>query len=281
MFLVHEEMLSHPKWEKIEAKGARAWADALAVWSAAGLDCKLRQVDGTVSRARLEKITPLGKKAAATAALLVEVGLWEATAEGFVFHDWDRVQETREEIQRRRARWNSQKASKRKPPTFHGGSHSGIPPGSDGGSHEETKGNPRGIHADSRAPNPTPNPNSEKSESARASGSGRENPKIPLHVQIWRAWGDIAHGGLPAGSPPPSVHDCVLVLEGRGVGVDRFREVAASWFAKKREAGKGTNFNFLAQDLAGLLDAEAPPSAPASNVVVAPPEWRERYREAT
>ncbi len=86
----------------------------------------------------------------------------------------------------------------------------------------------------------------------------------PLHVALWTVWGEVAHGGLPAGSPPRSqLLECCDVLRARSASVDRFREVATAWVHAKRSRGALAKFVFFAQDLAGLLDAQRATTPPA------------------
>ena len=112
MFYVHEEFPGHEKLEPLE-DDARAWADCLAVWLAVGCDCRQRLSDGRVTRARLERITPLGKRAVAVGERLVELGLWEREGDDFQFHDWGDVQETKAQIQKRRLKWKMAKRDRR------------------------------------------------------------------------------------------------------------------------------------------------------------------------
>src|SRR6476659_6666330 len=112
VFKVHEEIPDHAKWEPIE-DDAVMWANCVALWLWAGCDCRLRLTDGKISRARLERITPLGAKATRYADKLVDLKLWERTADGYQFHDWADVQETKEQVQKRRASWKQFKRNKK------------------------------------------------------------------------------------------------------------------------------------------------------------------------
>jgi hypothetical protein len=105
MFYVHEEFPEHEKWESIT--DPREWSECMSVWLAAGCDCRKRLTDGFISSLRLGRITPLGEVAIEAAERLVVAGLWERAPNGYRFHHWEHVQETKEQVQRRRLKWRS------------------------------------------------------------------------------------------------------------------------------------------------------------------------------
>lgn len=99
---IDDGMLEHRKWIRIEAEhGARAWADCLAVWTAALLYAHRARTDGAVPIAWLSRGTPLGKVACKAAEVLVSVGLFERTADGYQIHDFADYGLSREERERR------------------------------------------------------------------------------------------------------------------------------------------------------------------------------------
>lgn len=102
-FRVDDAFAEHPKLEALEALGPETWSRCIAVWIAAGCYCARHTTDGAISRARLGRITPLGRDALAAAEHLVEAGLWDATDDGFVFHDWSDYQPTKAELEADRA----------------------------------------------------------------------------------------------------------------------------------------------------------------------------------
>lgn len=130
MFRVHEEFLHHPKVERLEAlsKDPADMCAALGLWLLMGCDCRSRLTDGRFTHARLRKIAGRAER---FASRLVGAGLWHKTDDGFEFHDWADVQETKEEITARRGRDRSRKRVG-DPPTFRADSvrnPDGIQPG--------------------------------------------------------------------------------------------------------------------------------------------------------
>lgn len=133
MFNVHEEFCEH---EKVSEKLENACRDelemmaALGIWLRMGTDCRLRMTDGHFTEARLRKLTG---KAAKLAPKLVEAELWDRTDDGYVFHDWADVQETKAYIQERRRKDRNRKRGK---------FHKDSTPESDA----DSARNPDGIH---------------------------------------------------------------------------------------------------------------------------------------
>ena len=91
-FKVDDTLHSHPKVR-------RAGAAAVGVWAAAGSYCMAYKTDGKVPAWWLDS---WGKTGLTAARKLVEVGLWEVTPEGYLFHDWADYQPTSDEIERDR-----------------------------------------------------------------------------------------------------------------------------------------------------------------------------------
>ncbi len=103
MFKVHEEFPDHEKSEALHraCRDESEWLAALGLWLVMGCDSRARLADGRFSEARLQKIAGKGSR---LAQKLVDAKLWHRTAEGYEFHDWADVQETKEEVQNRRAK---------------------------------------------------------------------------------------------------------------------------------------------------------------------------------
>lgn len=99
-FRVDDGFPEHPKLEALE-HNPRLWADALAVWIAAGCYCNRNLTDGAISLARLCRITPLGNRAGAVADELVKIGLWDEAPGGYVFHNWHRYQPRAVDVERK------------------------------------------------------------------------------------------------------------------------------------------------------------------------------------
>lgn len=102
-FRVDDAFADHPKLEALEALGEDVWARCLAVWLAAGCYCSKHSTDGRISRTRLARLTPLGRRAVEAAENLVTAGLWHEDKDGFVFHDWPDYNPTRDELEADRA----------------------------------------------------------------------------------------------------------------------------------------------------------------------------------
>ena len=92
-FKVDDHLYSHPKWISL-SKGARALWVTAGAWSAGQL------LDGHVPYAALKTLDGTRREADA----LVDCGLWEVNGEGWLFHDWDAYQPTREAVMDKRAR---------------------------------------------------------------------------------------------------------------------------------------------------------------------------------
>lgn len=99
-FKVDDGFADHPKVDALlEGKYGEA---ALALWTLAGVWSAKHLQNGKVPAARVRKLGI--KRAELAAAELVRVGLWHPTDDGFVFHQWDEHQPTREKVLAERAR---------------------------------------------------------------------------------------------------------------------------------------------------------------------------------
>lgn len=101
-FRVDDGFPEHPKLAELE-HDPRLWAEALAVWMAAGCYCNRNLTDGEITHGRLRRLTPLGVRAERVAVELVRIGLWEKIADGYRFHDWHDYQPTSDEVSQKRA----------------------------------------------------------------------------------------------------------------------------------------------------------------------------------
>ena len=86
-FKVDDQLHAHPKPN-------RAGLAAIGLWTLAGSHCMSYLTDGVVERWFVES-KPDGVK---LAAKLVKAGLWDEHEDGWVFHDWDEFQFTREQV---------------------------------------------------------------------------------------------------------------------------------------------------------------------------------------
>lgn len=86
-FRVDDQLHAHPKPNK-------AGLAAMGLWTLAGSHCMSYLTDGVVERWWVES-KPHGVE---LAARLVAAGLWHEHQDGWVFHDWEEFQPTREQI---------------------------------------------------------------------------------------------------------------------------------------------------------------------------------------
>lgn len=95
-------MLGHPKLRRL---GNERYA-ALGFWTACGMWCVANSADGFIPREEVLRLGVEGCNTLHLADLLVRSGLWvekEVGGEdGYVFHDWSDVNETRADVAKRR-----------------------------------------------------------------------------------------------------------------------------------------------------------------------------------
>lgn len=95
-FKVDDGWWSHPKVIPLDS-------DPRAIWVSAGSWCAQHLTDGFLPHYALKMITDLrGNKLKAACQELIDAGLWKARPGGYQFHDWDKYQPMREEVERRR-----------------------------------------------------------------------------------------------------------------------------------------------------------------------------------
>lgn len=106
-FKVDDGWWSHPKVIPVES-------DARGLWVSSGSWCAQHLTDGFLPEYALKMVTELkGAKLSAACAELVEAGLWKRRPGGFLFHDWEKYQPVREDVERRRAADRDRKATAR------------------------------------------------------------------------------------------------------------------------------------------------------------------------
>ena len=86
-FRMDDSIYDHPKMDDVSLAAA-------GLWALAGTYCARHLTDGVVS---LRAIQRLGGDAV-LAAELVAAGLWRATSDGWIFHDWHDYQPSRADI---------------------------------------------------------------------------------------------------------------------------------------------------------------------------------------
>lgn len=101
-FRVDDGFWSHPKTIAL-APGA------VALWVRAGSYCGKHLTDGYVPANML----PMLQGSLDDVDQLVEAGLWRPVEGGWRFHDWERYQDTREAVERRRDAWKARQRRRR------------------------------------------------------------------------------------------------------------------------------------------------------------------------
>lgn len=79
------------------------------LWTRAGSYCAHQLTDGAVKRA----VLVLLGGSSHIANELVDAGLWDAVKDGYQFHDWDKYQPTREEVESKRESWKERQRAAR------------------------------------------------------------------------------------------------------------------------------------------------------------------------
>ncbi len=103
-FKVDDGFWSHPKTLALSP-------NAVALWVRAGSYCGKHLTDGYVAAA----ILPMLQGTSDDAAELIDAGLWKAAKKGYVFHDWEQYQDTRDAVEKRREAWKERQRKHRNP----------------------------------------------------------------------------------------------------------------------------------------------------------------------
>ena len=106
-FKVDDQFVTHPKVLRIPRKQR---LQAVGLWTLAGAWSGAHGTDGRVPSFLPDE---LGAPAVIVAAL-VTAGLWEATEDGWLFHDWEQANPTAEDTEAKRAAWRDRQARSRK-----------------------------------------------------------------------------------------------------------------------------------------------------------------------
>ena len=138
-FKVDDSIHAHPKFIDLPMSAIGLWTIAGA-WSAQFL------TDGLVNDRQLRRLG--GEQEDIDA--LVDAGLWDATPDGYQFHDWDDYQPTRDDVESKRESDRERKRRQRRNPSgrfaesqqesarSHGGTPSGVTPESQQESRRES-----------------------------------------------------------------------------------------------------------------------------------------------
>jgi hypothetical protein len=184
-----------PTHRKVLAIPRRDRAAAIGLWTLAGAWCAKNLTDGHLGAHMLEELASSKKYA----DLLVRVGLWEATEQGYLFHDWSspwqptraEVEAKREEEAKRKAEWRARRAAEKAagrtpdhdgtdepvPPPVPPGQSTGRPPDET----RDTDVSPTGVPADPYPTRTRPDPVSPNGDtpSLRSGGAQRRATRIP------------------------------------------------------------------------------------------------------
>lgn len=101
-FKVDDAFWSHPKTLAL-SKGA------VALWVRAGSYSGNHLTNGVINR----DVLPMLQGTTDEANELVDAGLWIDHIDGYVFHDWDVYQPTRESVEKQRESWRSRQQKRR------------------------------------------------------------------------------------------------------------------------------------------------------------------------
>jgi hypothetical protein len=101
-FKVDDGFWSHPKSVDLTP-------EAVALWVRAGSYCGKHLTDGFVPAGRLGMLQGTPE----AAYELVVAGLWTEVPDGWQFHEWDRYQDTKDVVERRRESWKARQAKRR------------------------------------------------------------------------------------------------------------------------------------------------------------------------
>lgn len=101
-FKVDDKFYSHRKVRTL-SKGA------IALWVRAGSYCADHLTDGLVHRSDVGWLEGTSDEVQE----LIACGLWHAHPEGYVFHDWDEYQPSKESVERQREGWRARKQRER------------------------------------------------------------------------------------------------------------------------------------------------------------------------
>lgn len=106
-FKVDDGWWSHPKVIPVES-------DARGIWVSAGSWCAQHLTDGFLPEYALKMLTELrGNRLKAAIDELIEAGLWKRRPGGYLFHDWEKYQPMRDDVERKRAADRERKATSR------------------------------------------------------------------------------------------------------------------------------------------------------------------------
>src|SRR3954470_24558997 len=95
-FKVDDGLYDHAKM--LDLRSRSGWQSALALWTLAGAWSSKQLKDGVVPKTLIAYVGCSGSDA----DLLVDVGLWERTEDGFQFHDWLDCNPSRDSVEERR-----------------------------------------------------------------------------------------------------------------------------------------------------------------------------------
>lgn len=188
------------------------------LWTRAGSYCAHQLTDGAVKA----PILVLLGGTADTAAELISAGLWDAVKGGYQFHDWDKYQPTREEVESKREAWKERQRAAR----------------SKRESRSDTQGDSERESASPVPSRPVPSPSSTKKVTPSASRGSRLDPSwLPPKEDVAKIRSECP------GIDPQSEHlefvDYWIAQPGqKGVKVD-WPATWRNWMRRKQRDVKG------------------------------------------
>lgn len=189
-----------PSHRKVMAIPRRDRSAAIGLWTLAGAWCAHELTDGHVPEHMLEELASSKR----FADLLVRVGLWETTDDGYLFHDWSPIQPTRAEVlakreeeAARKAEWRARRAAARRRQTESDETGTGehVPAGHPPDTTRDSGVSPGGVTEVSRSTRtrPVPDPVSPNGDtpSLRSGAAQQRGTRLPDDFVItdeMRAW---------------------------------------------------------------------------------------------
>jgi hypothetical protein len=209
-FKVDDGFWSHEK--VIELSPSAGW-----LWTRAGSYCAHQLTDGAVKRS----VLVLLGSSSHVANELVEAGLWDAVDGGYAFHDWDKYQPTRDEVESKREAWKERQRKAR-------ASHK-----SPGESPRDTQGDSR-LESTSPVPSrPVPSSSSTKKRDTASRGSRLDPSWLPSAEDVAKIRSECP--GVDAQREHAAFVDYWIAQPGqRGVKVD-WSATWRNWMRRKAD----------------------------------------------
>jgi len=233
---VDDSFYDHPKVEALEDQTGsppRSWKLAAIGLHMLAVSWSNRHLtDGHIPASRVERLASLPRTQAATLAqALVEVGLWERVADGYLIHDFGEFNKLREEVERDR----KQRAAAGRA----GGLARSRMLRKAGASAQETVGEPVGEPPSEPSSDP---PGDSASDPPHSAPSGPPSPRpFPSRPDPKGNYEPARNGGGGSAQDSASFHHVASILPGLGVAApapqpDQWESYQREQWAPFREA---------------------------------------------